>query len=205
MARQALEAISTFSGLRRSSEGHNKAVCERAEAAERSQRPRRPIRRMQGWFPWGITPFPFCGECGAVEERDGIGGEMAVARKWQAAGGKSRGTGAQVRAVNPGKAMLIAEADKTLKKESAKIVKALLESLIECKNATAAKLLFDLADGLIDCENQEVMSQLCSYAASLGSEQQLGADAADAEAETELAKVNQRDDVQALVMTTNTN
>jgi hypothetical protein len=160
---------------------------------------------MQGWFPWGITPFPFCGECGAVEERDGIGGEMVVARKWQAAGGRPHGTGTQVRAVNPGKAMLIAEADKMLKKESAKIVKALLDSLIECKNATSAKLLFDLADGLIDCENQEVMSQLCSYAASLESEKQLAPDAADAMAEADLAKVKQRDDGQALMITTNSN
>jgi hypothetical protein len=160
---------------------------------------------MQGWLPWGITPFPFCGECGAVEERDGIGGEMVVARKWQAAGGRSHGTGTQVRAVNPGKAMLIAAADKKLKEESTAIVNALCNGLIKKGNATSAKLLFDLADGLINCEDPVVMGQLCSYAASLESEPQLAADGADAVAEADMAKVNQRDDVQALTMTTNTN
>ena len=121
-----------------------------------------------------------------MEGRAGIGGQMVVARKWQAAAGKPRGTGAQAKAVNPGKAKLNAEADKTVGKESAKIVKALLDSLIECKNMTSAKLLFDLAEGLINCEDPVVMSQLCSYAEKLKSEQQLTDAEAEAAAKMEL-------------------
>jgi hypothetical protein len=122
-----------------------------------------------------------------VEERDGIGGEMVLAKKWQAAASKSRGTGTQVKAVNPGKALLIAEADKKAGEERTKIVDALIDSLIK-GNATSAKLLFDLADGLINCEDPEVMSQLCSYAATLASEQPLAANAADAMEVTDLDK-----------------
>jgi hypothetical protein len=107
---------------------------------------------------------------------------MVSARKWQAAAGKPRGTGSQ--AINQGKSKLNAEADKTVGEESAKIVKALLDSLIK-GNATSAKLLFDLADGLINCEDPEVMSQLCSYAESLAGEQQLTDDEAESAAKTE--------------------
>jgi len=140
---------------------------------------------MQGMVPTGITPFPFCGENNAVECRNGIGGEMVLARKWQAAAGKPRGTGAQTKAVNPGKAQLNAEADKKVGEERTKIVDALYNSLINCKNMTSAKLLFDLADGLINCEDPVVMSQLSSYAESLKSEQQVTDEEVDAMAETE--------------------
>ena len=109
---------------------------------------------------------------------------MVLARKWKAAAGRPRGTGAQ--AVNPGKAMLNAEADKVVGEERGKIVKALLASLLECKNTTSAKLLFDLADGRINCEDPVVMSQLWSYAEKLKSEQQLAADAIDEKAEKKL-------------------
>jgi hypothetical protein len=138
---------------------------------------------MQGWFPRGITPFPFCGEFKAVEERDGIGGEMVLAKKWQAAAGKPRGTGMQAKANNQGKAQLIAAADKKVRKNSARIVNALYNGLIKKGNATSAKLLFDLADGLINCEDPVVMSQLCSYAATLASEQQLTDEEVDAKTE----------------------
>src|ERR1035438_7817298 len=123
----------------------------------------------------GITPFPFCGECKAVEERDGIGGEMVLAKKWQAAAGRPRGTGTQAKAVNKGKAQLNAEANKKVGDNRTRIVDALIDSLIK-GNATSAKLLFDLADGLINCEDPVVMSRLCSYAATLASEQQLTGD-----------------------------
>jgi hypothetical protein len=139
---------------------------------------------MQGWFPRGITPFSFCGECTAVEERDGIGGEMVLAKKWQATASGPRGTGTQEKAVNPGKAQLIAEADKKVGENRVRIVNALFYSLIK-GNATSAKLLFDLADGLINCEDPVVMSQLCSYAEKLKSEQQLTDNEADAAAKTE--------------------
>jgi len=81
--------------------------------------------------------------------------------------------------------MLNAAADKKLGKCNVRIVNALYNGLIKKGNLNSAKVLFDLADGLIDCENPEVMSQLCSYAESLTSEQQVAADAGDAAAETE--------------------
>jgi len=117
---------------------------------------------------------------------------MVWTRKRLAATGRPHGTGTQT--VNPGKAKLIAEADKTVGDNRTKIVKALLDSLIECKNMTSAKLLFDLADGLINCEDPVVMSQLVSYAERLTAEQQVAAETADAaetvkkEGEAELAK-----------------
>jgi hypothetical protein len=103
-----------------------------------------------------------------------------VARKWQAAAGRSRGT--ETKTVNPGKAKLIADADKKVRENSTDIVNALYASLI-AGNATSAKLLFDLADGLINCEDPVVMSQLCSYAQKLESERQVAAE----EAETAMA------------------
>jgi hypothetical protein len=106
-----------------------------------------------------------------VEDRDGIGGEMVLARKWMAAAGRSRGT--ETKTVNPGKAKLIVEADKKLRENSTKIVNALYNSLVEDKNATSAKLLFDLADGLINCEDPVVMSQLCGYVEKLEKDRQL--------------------------------
>jgi hypothetical protein len=78
---------------------------------------------------------------------------------------------------------LIAEADKKVGKERTKIVNALFNGLIKKGNATSAKLLFDLADGLINCEDPVVMSQLCSYAATLASEQQLTDEEVDAKTE----------------------
>jgi hypothetical protein len=110
---------------------------------------------------------------------------MVLAKKWQAAAGRPRGTGAQVKTVNPGKAQLIAAADKKVGKNSTRIVNALFNGLVKKGNATSAKLLFDLADGLINCEDPVVMSQLCSYAEKLKSEQQLTDKEADAAAKTE--------------------
>jgi hypothetical protein len=117
-----------------------------------------------------------------VKDWDGIGGEMVVARKWQAAAGKPRGT--ETKTVNPGKAKLNAEADNKLRDNKTKIVDALYDSLIK-GNASSAKLLFDLADGLINCEDPVVMSQLCSYAEGLKSERQLTADEGEAAMKTE--------------------
>jgi len=103
---------------------------------------------------------------------------MVWARKRLATVGKPHGTATKT--VNPGKALLNAEADKTVRDNRTKIVKALLDSLIK-GNATSAKLLFALADGLINCEDPEVMSQLVSYAERLTAEQQVPAETADAE------------------------
>jgi hypothetical protein len=117
-----------------------------------------------------------------VEERDGIGGEMVLARKWQATAGRPRGTGAK--SVNPGKAKLIVAMDKKVGENSETIAQKLIDTVI-ANDWTGAKLLFALADGLIDCENQEVVSQLCSYAESLKSEHQLTDEEAEAMAKTE--------------------
>jgi hypothetical protein len=119
-----------------------------------------------------------------VKDWDGIGGEMVVARKWQAAAGKPRGT--ETKAVNPGKSKLNAAADKKVGKNSARIVNALFNSVVKDKNTTSAKLLFDLADGRINCEDPVVMSQLCSYAEGLEAERQLTDAEAEAAAKTEL-------------------
>jgi len=134
----------------------------------------------KGRFPRGITPFPFYGaEYAAVKDWDGIGGEMVVARKWQAAAGKPRGT--ETKAVNPGKSQLNAEADNKLRDNKTKIVDALYDSGIKSGNLMSLKLLIDLADGRINCEDPVVMSQLCSYAEGLKSERQLTGDEVVAE------------------------
>ncbi len=127
---------------------------------------------------WGINPFLFYGESEAVECWNGIGGEMVLARKCQAAAGKPRGTGTQAKSVNPGKAKLIAAVDKKVGENSEDIAQKLIDS-VKKGDWTGARLLYAMADGLIDCENQEVVSQLFSYAQTLTSEQQL----TDAEAE----------------------
>ena len=108
-----------------------------------------------------------------MEGWDGIGGEMVFARMRQAAVGKPRGTGVQPQAVNPGKAMLNAEADKKVGDNRAKIVNALFNNLIKKGNMVSAKLLFALADGRINCEDPVVMKKLCRYAARLASEPEL--------------------------------
>ncbi len=112
---------------------------------------------------------------------------MVMARERRAAAGKPRGTGTQAKAVNRGKAKLNAAADKTVGKHSARIVKALYDSLIK-GNATSAKLLFDLADGLIDCEDEVVMEQLCSYAEKLASEPPWEGEEEDPDAETSIGE-----------------
>jgi hypothetical protein len=133
----------------------------------------------KGRFPRGITPFPFYGaEYAAVKDWDGIGGEMVVARKWQAAAGKPRGT--ETKAVNPGKAKLIAAVDKKVGENSDKIAQKLIDVAL-ASDWTGAKLLFALADGQINCEDPVVMSQLCSYAEGLKSERQLTGDEVVAE------------------------
>jgi hypothetical protein len=106
---------------------------------------------------------------------------MVLAKKWQATTSKPRGTGTQVKAVNPGKAQLIAVVDKKVGENSEKIAQKLIDTVLE-SDWTGAKLLFALADGLIDCENPAVMRQLCTYAEKLGAEQQVASDATDEEA-----------------------
>ena len=133
----------------------------------------------KGRFPRGITPFPFYGaEYAAVKDWDGIGGEMVVARKWQAAAGKPRGT--ETKAVNPGKATLIKAMDRKFGENSEKIAQKLIDTVLG-NDWTGAKLLYAMADGQINCEDPVVMSQLCSYAEGLESERQLTGDEVVAE------------------------
>ena len=128
---------------------------------------------MQGVVPNGDRLFPFCGESETVEERNGIGGEMVLAGMRKAAAGRPHGTGVQPQAVNPGKAMLNAQADMKLRDNRATIVDTLYNCLVNDKNMVSAKLLFALADGRINCEDPVVMKELCRFAATLKSEQQV--------------------------------
>jgi hypothetical protein len=138
----------------------------------------------KGRFPRGIPPFPFYGaEYAAVKDWDGIGGEMVVVRKWQAAAGKPRGT--ETKAVNPGKAKLIVAMDRKFGENSEEIAQKLISTVL-AGDWTGAKLLCALADGQIDCENVAVVSTLYSYAQTLKSEQQLTDAEAEAAAKTEL-------------------
>ncbi|MGD0295059.1 MAG: hypothetical protein ABSB30_14520 [Terracidiphilus sp.] len=107
-----------------------------------------------------------------------------MARVRKAAIGRSRGTGTQAQAVNPGKAKLIAAVDKQVGEQSNEMAKKLIEGFL-AGNVTSIKLLFELADGHIDCENMPELSRVCSYAESLASERQLKGDEAEAVAETE--------------------
>ena len=111
-----------------------------------------------------------------------------MSRKWQAAAGKPRGTGAQ--AVNPGKAMLIKAMDRKFGENSEKIAQKLIDTVLG-NDWTGAKLLYAMADGQIDCENVAVVSTLYSYAQTLGSEQQVAADGTtetDAEASQQVSE-----------------
>jgi len=113
---------------------------------------------------------------------------MVLSRKWQAAAGKPRGTGAQ--AVNPGKAMLIKAMDRKFGENSEKIAQKLIDTVLG-NDWTGAKLLYAMADGQIDCENVAVVSTLYSYAQTLGSEQQVAADGTtetDAEASQQVSE-----------------
>jgi len=139
---------------------------------------------MQGVVPQGITPFTFRGVRRAVEA--GIGGEMVFSRTRQAAGVRLRGTGTQVKAVNPGKAKLIAELDKQIGEQCSEMVKKLIDDFIAGK-ATSMRMLCALADELIDCENPEVMSQLCSVAEKLRLEPQVTEDVKEETGESEAA------------------
>jgi hypothetical protein len=121
-----------------------------------------------------------------VEGWDGIGGEMVLAMKWQAAAGRPRGTGVQPQAVNPGKAKLNAQADKKVGDNRETIVDTLYNNMVEKGNMVSAKLLFALADGRINCEDPVVMKKLCRYAARLASEPELTDTEVEALAEKEL-------------------
>lgn len=127
---------------------------------------------------------------------NGIGGEMVLARKWQAAAGKPRGTGTQ--AINPGKAKFIAELDKQIGEKCSQMATKLVTDFLAGKE-TSMKMLCALADELINCEDLVVMSQLCSYAQKLESEQQLS----DAEAEAAAKKEQEESEFAGLTVQPN--
>jgi hypothetical protein len=120
-----------------------------------------------------------------VELRDGIGGQMELARLRQAVIRKPHGRGVQTKAVNLGTAMLNAAADRTLKENSEKIVKSLLDGIIS-GNATSAKLLCALAEGQINFEDETVMKRLYSYAEKLASEPEWNSEKTEASAENSI-------------------
>jgi hypothetical protein len=121
-----------------------------------------------------------------VEDRDGIGGEMVLARKWMAAAGRSRGT--ETKTVNPGKAKLIAALDKKIGEKSGEMADKLVNDFLAGKE-TSMKMLNALADELINCEDPVVMSQLCGYAERLEKDRQL----TDAEVAVEEKKREEAD------------
>lgn len=143
---------------------------------------------MQGVVPQGITPFTFRGVRRSVEA--GIGGEMVFSRTKQAAGVRLRKTGTQVKAVNPGKAKLIAELDKQIGEQCSKMAEKLIADFIAGK-ATSMKMLCALADELINCENVEVMSQLCSVAERLALEPQVAEDVKEEKGEEASQQVSE--------------
>ena len=158
--------------MTRSCKGFARRFSEKEETAEYARFATKPIRRMQGWFPKGITPFPFYGEvCKAVEWWDGIGGQMVLGRQRQTVVKKPSGTGLEKKKVSRGTAKMAAAADKALEDNSKTIVDSLTGSAKK-GNATCTKLLLALADGQIDCEDEVVMERLCSYAEKLAAEPQ---------------------------------
>jgi hypothetical protein len=125
---------------------------------------------MQGAIPKRDCPFPLSTEeCKTVEEWNGIGGQMELARQRQAVVKRPRGTGAQKKAVGRGTAKMRAAAGKTLEDNSEQIAKSLLDSTLG-GNASSARLLFALAEGQIDCEDEVVVRRLCRLADKLAAE-----------------------------------
>jgi hypothetical protein len=110
---------------------------------------------------------------------------MELARLRQAVDRKPRGRGVQTKAVNRGTAMLNAAADRTLKDNSQKIVKSLLDGIIS-GNATSAKLLCALAEGQINFEDETVMKRLCSFAEKLALEPEWTGKKTEAEVESSI-------------------
>jgi hypothetical protein len=109
---------------------------------------------------------------------------MVWAKARQGAG-KPRGTGTQAQAINPGKAKLIAAVDKEIGEQCSEMAVKLVKDFLAGK-ATSMKVLCALADELINCENLAVVSELCTYALTLKTEQQVSADTTDEEAERKL-------------------
>lgn len=118
-----------------------------------------------------------------VEWWDGIGGEMAGARKKQAAVGKLRGTGARKKTSGCGAAKVRQAADKVMMRNFEGLAQSLMKFTLG-GNTSCAKLLFDLADGQVSMEDEGTMRRFRSLAEEWAAEPKWEGEAVDAGAGT---------------------
>jgi hypothetical protein len=122
----------------------------------------------------------------AAEWWDGIGGQMAGARKKQAAVGKPRGTGARNKA--KGRAEKVRKAaEKALLENFENIAQALVLRTI-AGNSNCTKLLFDLADGQASMEDEGTLRRFRSLAEEWAAEPKWEGETVDAGTETGCGK-----------------
>jgi hypothetical protein len=121
----------------------------------------------------------------SCEVKAGIGGEMVVAGRRQAAKAKPRGSGSQKKKAGGGTAKLKKAAGKELDEHSDEIAVSLRKKLIG-GNVPCGKLLIALAEGQAECEGEPVVSKLRSMASELASEQECDGELDEAEAEAGL-------------------
>lgn len=119
-----------------------------------------------------------------VEWWNGIGGEMAGARKKQAAVGKLRGTGARKKKSGCGAAKVRQAADKAMMRNFEGLAQSLMQFTLG-GNASCAKLLFDLADGQASMEDEGTMRRFRSLAEEWAAEPKWEGEAVDAGAGTD--------------------
>ena len=112
----------------------------------------------------GNCPFLFLRSfVKTVEWWNGIGGEMAGARKKQAAVGKLRGTGSRKKAGGCGAAKVRQAADKAMMRNFEGLARSLMQLTLS-GNTSCAKLLFELADGQVRMEDEGTMRRFRSLA-----------------------------------------
>jgi hypothetical protein len=153
------------------------------KAAGYSQRAISQFGVQEGRFPRGDCPFLFLQSfVQAAEWWDGIGGQMAGARKKQAAVGKPRGTGARKKA-NGRTAKLRKTTEKALLENFQDIAQSLVMRTV-AGNASCTKLLFDLADGQASMEDEGTLRRFRSLAEEWAAEPKWEGEAVDARPET---------------------
>jgi streptomycin 6-kinase len=144
-----------------------------------------PIRSAGGAIPKGNCPFLFLRSfVKTVEWWNGIGGEMAGARKKQAAVGKLRGTGARKQAGGSGAAKVRQAADKAMMRNFEGLARSLMQLTLG-GNTSCAKLLFELADGQVRMEDEGTMRRFRSLAEEWAAEPTWEGEVVDAGAGTE--------------------
>jgi hypothetical protein len=122
-----------------------------------------------------------------MEGRDGIGGEMVLAKQKKAVQRKPQGAGAGKKSVGRGTAKMKAAADKALENNSDEIAQSLVDKTI-AGNSTSARLLFALAEGQADCEDEPAVQHPRSFAKEMASEAEWVGELDEAEAETGLGR-----------------